>query len=185
MPRESGIRQRGIVGRRIAFADSELITKYTLPFMDATWRVAFVVLDLLGSPPRIVEATVHADGSRLRTPARTSELRRIESVPREHLDALAHYDPWWAFRGVAGIDRSWIETIFATNIARPFVQKGKTYKIHDLRFEDGLRRLEAVIAKDDVFRVMEFHPGDIDLLGLRSKPRPTQEFRNAETAKAL
>lgn len=171
---------------RIAFADSEMITKYTLPFIDATWKVPFVVLDLLGSPPRILGGPIHVDGSRLRTPVHAGDLRPIESVPADHFGVLVHYDPWWAFRGVSGVDRAWVEVIFATNIARPFAHEGKTFKIHDLRFADGMQSLEAVIAKDEVYRVAEFHPADIDLIGLRPKPRrPAQEFRETESAKAL
>src|SRR2546430_14722789 len=83
MPHETGIQQRAIVGRRITFADSELVTKYTLPFVDASWKVPFIVLDLLGGPPRILAGPLHLDGTRLRTPEPRAALRPIESVPTE------------------------------------------------------------------------------------------------------
>ena len=167
MPHETGIQQRAIVGRRITFADSELVTKYTLPFVDASWKVPFIVLDLLGGPPRILAGPLHLDGTRLRTPEPRAALRPIESVPTEDFRSLVHYDPWWAFRGVSGVDRTWIQAIFGTNIARSFHHEGKSLKIHDLRFADGMDRLEAIIAKDEFFRVNEFQAGEIDLLELR------------------
>src|SRR2546430_7379219 len=158
MPHESGIRQRAIVGRRLDLADSELLTKYTLPFVDASWKVPFVVLDLVGSPPRIFAEPIHWDGSRLHSTGSKADLRRIESVPPEDLAHLVHYDPWWVFRGVSGVDRTWIEAAFTTNIARPFMHAGERLKIHDLRFADGMERLEAILAKGDVVRAGGLSP---------------------------
>ena len=186
MPPEAGIRQRAIVGRRLALADSELVTKYTLPFVDSTWMVPFVVLDLLGSPPKILSGPLHADDTRLRTLEPRAALRPIESVPIPDIAMLVHYDPWWAFRGVSGVDRTWIQAIFATNIAHPFLHEGKKLKIHDLRFVDGMDRLEALIAKDEVFRTIEFRPGDLDLLELRRTPRTEHADQSVSPpAKAL
>jgi len=183
MPPEEGIRQRDIVGRRIVFSDGERFSKYTLPFIDANWRILLTVLDLIGSPPKVLEGAVYRDGARLRTTLREGELKGIESIPLERLALLVHFDPWWAFRGVSGVDRRWIEAIFATNIAHPFHHDGKTWKVHDLACSDGLDRLEGLVAKDDLFRAVTFHPGDIDLLGLRPKARAPP--RPAEPAKAL
>jgi hypothetical protein len=182
---EPSLGQREIVGLRMAFEDVELDTKYTLPFVDASWHVPFVVLDLLGHPPRILEAEVHADGRRLQTPASTRALRPIESVPREDFADLVHFDPWWAFRGVSGVERPWIESIFRTNVARPFHHEGRTYKIHDLKFAPGMRKLDALIAKDEVFHPREFLPGDIDLLGLRAKPAGGPAREAPPTSKSL
>ena len=186
MAHESGIRQRAIVGRRLDLADSELLTKYTLPFVDATWKVPFTVLDLLGSPPRILAGPIHWDGSRLRSPESRAALRRIENVPLETLSGLFHYDPWWAFRGVSGVDRTWVQAVFATNIARPFVHDGKKLKVHDLQFADGMQRLEAVFAKDEVFRSIEFHLGDLDVPSLRGGSHSREAERLPSTsAKSL
>ena len=185
MPHESGIRQRAIVGRRLDLADSELLTKYTLPFVDASWKVPFVVLDLVGSPPRIFAEPIHWDGSRLHSTGSKADLRRIESVPLEDLAHLVHYDPWWVFRGVSGVDRTWIEAAFTTNIARPFMHAGKRLKIHDLRFADGMDRLESILAKDDVFRPVELHRGDVDLLSFRGGMRNGVARPSSPSAKAL
>jgi hypothetical protein len=186
MPTEPGLRQRQVVGRQIAFADSELATKYTLPFVDATWEVPFVVLDLLGRPPQVLRAPIRSDGTRLHTSVPIGSLRPIESIPVSEYARLVHWDPWWAFRGVSGIDRMWIQAVFATNIAHPLRHAGKTFKIHDLRFADDMTKLEAVIAKDDLFRPSEVRSGDIDLLALRQKPHgPPEKGRTAPTAKAL
>jgi len=186
MAAESGIRQRRIVGRRIAFADSELATKYTLPFVDATWKVPFIVLDVLGRPPQVLHAPIRSDGQRLHTPAPIGSLRPIESVPVSAYAALVHWDPWWAFRGVSGVDRTWIQAVFATNIAHPFRHGPKTFKIYDLRFGDDMTELEAIIAQDELFRTSEFRAGQIDLLSLRKKAgRAPEKTRAAPTAKAL
>jgi len=186
VPIESGIRQREIVGRRIAFADSELVTKYTLPFVDATWKVLFVVLDTLGRPPAVLVGPVHLEGSRLRTTARMEDLRAIESLPVSTFSGLVHYDPWWAFRGVSGVNGSWIEAVFATNIARPFRHADRTWKIHDLVFADGIGHLESVVAKDEFFRAKTFGRPDLDLLKLRpTKGNETSAPRASPAAKAL
>jgi hypothetical protein len=183
---EARIRQRDIVGRRLLFADSELMTKYTLPFVDATWKVPFVVLDVLGRPPAILEDSIHLNGLRLRTNAPVRALRTIESMPVSAFSGFVHYDPWWAFRGVSGVNRTWVKAIFATNVARPFRHEGRTLKIHDLVFADGLRHLETVVAKDDYFRAETFGAGDLDLLALRSGTRTERpSSRESSAAKAL
>ena len=185
MPHESGIRQRAIVGRRLDLADSELLTKYTLPFVDASWKVPFVVLDLVGSPPRIFAEPINWDGSRLHSTGSKADLRRIESVPLEDLAHLVHYDPWWVFRRVSGIGRAWIEAVFATNIATPFRYGGRTHKVRDLIFSAELDRLEEIEARVGLFRSVTFHPGDVELLSLRPAPRAQSNLRTVRTAKAL
>ena len=186
MAAEPGIRQRRIAGRRIAFADSELATKYTLPFVDATWKVPFIVLDVLGRPPQVLYAPIRSDGQRLHTSAPIGSLRPIESVPVSEYAALVHWDPWWAFRGVSGVDRKWIQSVLATNIAHPFRHGRKTFKIHDLRFGDDMTELESVIAQDELFRISEFHVKEIDLLSLGGRARaPEKAQATTPTAKAL
>ncbi|HEX9340361.1 MAG TPA: hypothetical protein VF992_04220 [Thermoplasmata archaeon] len=183
--RETGIRQRGIVGRRMAFDEGEIVTKYTVPFVDSGWRVAFTVVDRIGGPPRVVDAVIRVEGDRLRASSRTADLRPIESIPADRFAALVHFDPWWAFRGVSGVDRRWIEAIFSTNIARTFVREHRTLKVHDLRFSDDLRTLDAVVTKDEAFRPIEFRAGEIDLLPLRRPTHRPQEAEALGRAKAL
>ena len=183
---EPGISQRAIVGKKIAFADSEVATKYTFPFVDATWEVPFVVIDGLGMPPRILADRIHFDGRKLLTSALVRTLRPIESIPTEHFAALVHFDPYWAFRGVSGVSRTWQMAIFATNIAHPFRHSGKAFKIHDLRFSDGMERLEALVAKDDLFHVREFRAGELDLSALRrGRPGEPRKDSPLPRAKAL
>ncbi len=98
---------------------------------------------------------------------------------------LVHFDPWWAFRGVSGVERRWIEAIFSTNIARTFVRDHRTLKVHDLRFSEDLRTLEALDAKDDAFRPVEFHAKEIDLRSLRRTPRESPGSKSVRSAKAL
>lgn len=185
MAPEAPIRQREVVGQRIAFSDGERSTKYTLPFVDASWTVAFIVFDLIGSAPKVLRATVHAGQGRLQTPVPAEELKAVESVPLERFASLVHFDPWWAFRGVSGVHRDWIEAIFATNIARSFRHQGKAAKVHDLLFSDGFVHLEGLLAKDDLFRGIMLRHGEIDLLSLKRKQPERPHAEAATAAKAL
>src|SRR2546422_11610102 len=97
MPDETGIQQRAIVGRRLSVADSELVTKYTLPFVDTAWKVPFIVLDLLGGPPRILAGPLDLDGTRLGAPETRGALRPIESRSTRDVAAFGHYEPWRVF----------------------------------------------------------------------------------------
>lgn len=183
---EAGIRQRDLVGKKIAFADSEVDTKYTLPFVNAAWGVPFVLVDRLGSPPGIAAVRLDFDGRRMHTPVSVHKLHSIESMPVASFASLVHFDPWWALRGVGGVDQAWLSAIHATNIARPFHRQGKAFKLHDLRFAHGMDRLEAVVAKDELFRVTEFHAGEIDLLALRAMRKDgSSPAGAAPAAKAL
>jgi hypothetical protein len=183
---ETGIRQRDLVGKRIAFADSDVETKYTLPFIGATWGVPFVVFDRLGGPPGIAAVGFEFDGRRMHTSASVSALRPIESMPVDSFASLVHFDPWWALRGVGGVDQNWLSAIYPTNIARPFRHAGTAFKIHDLRFAHGMDRLEAIIAKDERFHKTEFHIGELNLLALRPTPKAVTSSPVAgPSAKAL
>lgn len=178
--------QRDLVGRRLLLADGNIETKYTLPFVDRMWRVPFVVFDRLGAPPRILRAKVRSEGRSLHTSATVRDLHPIETIPISDLASLVHFDPWWAFRGISGVDRSYITAIFPTNIARPFQREGRTFKIHDLWFVDGMEKLEAIIAKDEGFRERTFGPKDLDLFDLRrSPPSPRIHADSTRSAKAL
>ena len=139
----------------------------------------------IGGPPRVFEAAIRFDGNRLHVPSRVADLRPVESIAADRFAELVHFDPWWAFRGLSGVDRRWIETIFSTNIARTFVQEHRTLKVHDLRFSDDLRTLEALLAKDDAFRTVEFHANEIDLRSLRRAPHRSREAEAIGGAKAL
>ena len=174
-----------VVSHRMALDDAELITKYTLRFVDPEWRVAFTVVDRIGGPPWVVDAAIRFEGNRLRASTRAADLRAVESIPVDRFADLVHFDPWWAFRGVSGVDRRWIEAIFSTNIARTFVRHHRTLKVHDLRFSDDLRTLEALIAKDDAFRPVEFHAKEIDLRSLRRSSHTRQEAEAVGSAKPL
>ena len=89
------------------------------------------------------------------------------------------------FRRVTGVDRRWIEAVFATNIAAPFRQGGRTHKVRDLIFSAELDRLQEIEAKAGLFRAVTFHPGDVELLTLRPAPPARSNPRSARTAKAL
>jgi len=158
---------------------------YLFPFVDRRWRVPFVVVDLSIGAPLVLDGPFRVDQFRFRTALRTNDLRRIESIPLEELKQLVHYDPWWVFRRVSGVDRGWIEAVFATNIAAPFRHRGRTHKIRDLVFSTELDRLEEIEARAGVFQAVTFRPGDVELLSLRPAPRSRSNLRRARTAKAL
>jgi len=165
------ILQRNLVGLRLRMADDELVTKYTFPFVDAEWKVSFVVVDLLGRGPRVLRGSIRRESGLLVTENRDADLAAVESVPEGAFEKLVHYDPWWDFRGVSGVRREWIRAVLATNIARPFERNGRIHKVHDLEMSDGMEVLDAVIVKDDRFAKVRFQKGDIDLLSLRPADR--------------
>ena len=182
---DTGIRQRGLVDRRIAFSDTERAVSYVFPFVDRRWRVPFIVVALSMGAPLVLDGPFRLDQFRFRTALRTSDLRRIESVSLEDLEGLVHYDPWWVFRRVSGVDHAWIEAVFATNIGAPFRHGGRTHKIRDLVFSVELDRLEAIEARAGLFQTVTFRPGDVELLRMRPAPRAQANRRTGRAAKAL
>jgi len=169
MRTDGGVRQRGLVDRRIAFADTERVADYVFPFIDRRWRVTFLVADLGIGLPMVLDGPFRTDRFRLRTVLPISALRRIESVPLAELNQLVHYDPWWVFRNVSAVDRAWVQAVFSTNLAVPFRRGGRKHTIRDLVFSTDLNYLEAIEAKVGLFHTVTFRPGEIDLLALRRK----------------
>src|SRR2546422_5571508 len=176
MQADAGVRQRGLLDRRIAFADTERAANYVFPFIDRRWRVPFIVVDLSMGPPCVLGGPVRGGQYRFRTPLGTSDLRRIESVPLDELAKLVHYDPWWMFRRVSGVDQAWIEAVFATNIATPFRHGGITHRVRDLVFSANLDRLEAGCGERGAVPPGALPPGGIEVAALRSAPSAPPEF---------
>jgi len=182
---EGRVRQRGLLDRRFVFSDAERDVSYVFPFVDRRWRVPFVIMDLSVGAPLVLDGPFRVDQFRFRTALRSNDLRRVESIPIEELGQLVHYDPWWVFRRVTGVNRRWIEAVFATNIAAPFRQGGRMHKVRDLIFSAELDRLEEIEARAGLFRAVTFHPGDVELLSLRPAPTAQSNLRTVRTAKAL
>ncbi|HYT16808.1 MAG TPA: hypothetical protein VEO18_01005 [Thermoplasmata archaeon] len=132
-----------------------------------------------------MDAAIRFEGDRLHASSRVADLRAVESISVDRFAGLVHFDPWWAFRGVSGVDRRWIEAIFSTNIARTFIHEHRNLKVHDLRFSDDLRTLEALLAKDEAFRTVEFRAREIDLRSIRRAPHRSREAEAVGGAKAL
>ncbi len=163
--------QRRLVGLRLRMADAEIVTKYVFPFVDSTWSIVFTVVDGMAVAPRVLRGSPELRSGVLIATEPSSALEPLTTVPVKDFEAVVHFDPWWAFRGVAGVDRERIDAVLATNIAGTFNHEGATYKLHDLGFDPALKSLDAVIAKDPVFRTVSFRKGDIDLLSLRKPVR--------------
>lgn len=159
--------QRHLVGLRLHMADAEVVTKYVFPFIGEDWRVPFAVVDAMTYGPRILRGPLELRSGALFTQEPTSRLETIPSMPLEVFERLVHFDPWWAFKGVSGVDRDHVKAILASNIAGTFNHEGTTYKLHDLEFTPALDAVEALVAKDPVFHTVSFHRSDIDLLRLR------------------
>jgi hypothetical protein len=182
---DGGVRQRGLVDRRIVFADSERTAGYVFPFIDRRWRVPFLVVDLAIGPPMVLDGPFRVDQFRFRTALRIRDLRRIESVSLEDLEQLVHYDPWWVFRRASGVSRAWVDAVLATNIAAPFRHGGRKHTVRDLLFSTELDRLEGIEVRSGLFRAVTFRPGDIDLRTLRPARSGPSNRRTARAAKAL
>src|SRR3989442_13585666 len=75
---EGGVRQRGLVDRRIVFSDEELAVSYVFPFVDRRWRVPFVVVALSMGAPLVLDGPIQVDPFRFRTSLRTNVHQRIE-----------------------------------------------------------------------------------------------------------
>ena len=163
--------QRHLVGLRLRMADAELVTKYVFPFVDGTWSAAFTIVDAMAIGPRLFRGSLELVSGALVAKEAVSALEPLASVPVKEFEPVVHFDPWWVFRGIGGVDRERIDAILATNLAGTFNHEGTTYKVHDLEFDPSLRSLEAVVAKDPVFRPITFRKGDLDLLSLRKPVR--------------
>ncbi len=163
--------QRHLVGLRLQMADAELVTKYVFPFVDTDWKVPFVVVDAMTVGPRILHGDLELRSGGLHTKAPESQLEPITSVPVERFADVVHFDPWWAFRGIGGVPREWIDAVLASNLAGSFSHEGTNYKVHDFVFAASFGSLDALVAKDPVFETVSFVHGDLELLPLRPPPR--------------
>jgi len=159
--------QRHLAGLRLHMADAEVLTKYVFPFVDAAWSVPFTVVDAMTYGPRLFRGTLELRSGALYSNEPVSKLEPISAMPVERFEAVVHFDPWWAFRGIGGVGREWVDAILASNIAGTFNHEGTTYKLHDLTFDPALKALDAIAAKDPVFRNASFRKGDVELLLLR------------------
>lgn len=163
--------QRHLVGRRIRMADAEVLTKYVFPFVDAAWSVPFYMIDAMTYGPRVYRGTLEIRSGNLHTSDPTSKLESVTVIPTARFEEVVHFDPWWVFRGIAGVDRAWVDAVLGSNIAGTFNHEGTTYKLHDLEFDPSLRTLNGLVAKDPVFRDRTFRKGDLGLLELRKPVR--------------
>jgi len=159
--------QRHLAGLRLHMADGEVLTKYVFPFVDASWSVPFFVVDAMTYGPRLFRGSLELRSGALYATEPVAQLEPITTLPVSRLEEVVHFDPWWAFRGIGGIDRAWVDAVLASNIAGTFNHEGSVYKVHDLEFDAGLKILDGVVAKDPVFRPVTFRKGDLSLLGLR------------------
>src|SRR5437773_6822093 len=131
---ELAVHQRGLVDRKILFADSEVEARYILPFVDRRWKIPFAVLDLREGRPLVFDGPFRLDRFRFRTVSRTDELRPIESVSPAELRELAQFVPWCSFRRSTRVQRPWVEAVFASNIARPSRLCGRAVAVSGLAF---------------------------------------------------
>ncbi len=156
--------QRWLVNRKVRTADGEILTKYVFPFWNREWKVVFVLLDRFGAPPELLRAPVHLGPmAELTTHAKSSDANPLASVDPATFREVFHYDPWRVFRGIGGVPQELKDAVLLTNIVHPF-RAGKTqYKVHDVEFEASGDRVKAIVAKDSLFKVRRFAPGEIDL----------------------
>ncbi len=155
------------MGLRLHLGDQEVVTKYVFPFVDDAWAVAFHVVDVMTLGLRMFHGSLELRGGALQATDPTAQLERIESTPLERFEQVVHFDPWWTFRGGTGVERDWVKAILASNISGTFNHEGTSYKVHDLVFTPALDAVDAIVAKDPVFRTVSFHRSDLELLLLR------------------
>ncbi len=156
--------QRCLVNRRVRTSDGEVLTKYVFPFWDREWKVVLTLLDRFGAPPEILRASIHL-GARdeLATHAKSSDATPLAAVEPAIFREVFHYDPWRVFRGIGGLPQELMDAVLLTNIVHPF-QAGKTlFKVHDVEFEPMGEKVKAIVAKDSLFKVRRFAPGELNL----------------------
>lgn len=163
--------QRRFAGRRLQMADAEVHTKYVFPFVNDAWSVSFFVIDAMSYGPRVFRGDLEVRPDGLHTSQPSAKLEKVSSIPTSTYGELVHFDPWWVFRGVSGLEREWIDAVLASNIAGTFNHEGTAFKLHDLSFDSHVKSLEGIVAKDPMFRTTTFGKGDLGLLQLRKPPR--------------
>ncbi len=163
--------QRRLVGLRLHVGSAEYVTKYVFPFVEDSWAVPFYVVDAMTLGPRILRGRLELRSGALHTLDADARLEPLTALPTARFSEVVHFDPWWAFKGIAGLERAWVEAVLASNVATTFNHEGFTYKIHDFAFDTSLQTLDTLVAKDPVFRTVSFRKGDLSLLGLRKPPR--------------
>src|SRR5438876_10344043 len=94
---ELAVHQRGLVDRKILFADSEVEARYILPFVDRRWKIPFAVLGLREGRPLVFDGPFRLDRFRFRTVSRTDALRPIESVSLVVRQDVALFATWMVF----------------------------------------------------------------------------------------
>lgn len=170
MAHEAGVRQRHLTGLRFRTGDGEHLTKYVFPFVNDAWTVPFYIVDAMTLGPRIFRGDLMLQDGALRAKDPKARLEPLATLSTSDFDEVVHFDPWWVFKGIAGIDREHVTAVLASNVAGTFEHEGSTYKVHDFAFDETLRSLLTLEAKDPVFRTKAFHRGDLAILALR-KPR--------------
>jgi hypothetical protein len=182
---EGATTQLRLVDLPLHLPDQRLHVDHAFPFVDRHWRIAFHLLDLYLAGPRVLRDPLEFRPGGLFCRSDSRALLFLGAVPREELAGLVHFDPWWVFRNPtfavpspyapfagAGLpDPGWIEAVKATNIAVRFAHEGRRYAVHDLEFDPGLRRMDALVARGPLGRRVAFHYGEIDLMELR-RPAP-------------
>lgn len=183
--------QLRLVDLRVHFQDRSSPANHVFPFVDARWRVAFVLLELYSVGLRILWDGLEARPDGLHARASMGDSQLVGAVPLADLAGLVHFDPWWVFKSgpyVAqerlaeyarmtgrsvppGPDPEWIEAVKASNIAVRFSHEGRWYTVEDVAFDAGLRHLEEVRTRDRWGRPRTFRYGEIELLRLR-RPVP-------------
>ena len=154
--------QRSLVNRRVRLTDGDVLTKYVFPFWDREWNVALTLLDRFGSPPSILHLPASVEQDHVRIPARLRDQEPVERWKPEQLRHLFHYDPWWVFRGIGGVPDSVKRAVHPTNISKPFTLHKHHWKVHDVAFDPG-GRVNAIVAKNEVFLRRDFTAADLDL----------------------
>ena len=96
--------QRHLVGRRLRMADAEIHTKYVFPFVEEGWSVAFYLIDAGVHGPRLFRGSLEARLEGLQTPDPSSKLEPLTALPPSRFDEVVHFDPWWAFKGIGGVE---------------------------------------------------------------------------------
>ncbi len=166
MKEEFLVGQRQLVGLTVRRTDGSWYAKYVFPFFDTRWKVHFLLVDVMGEPPRMWQAPATLEGREIRIAAKAGDVPLFGSVSPDRLRGLLHLDPWWALKGGPRIPDELRATAVATNIASRVHALDVPRRVRDVVFDTAFERVLAVDTEDERFRRKSFQEGELDVAKL-------------------
>lgn len=157
------VSQRELAGVTLRLKDGAWYAKYVFPFFDPSWKVRFLLLDVLGGVPRMTSGIASMEGRELRVAADRGQIPRFDAMEPVRLEGLLHFDPWWALKGGATLPDDLRRTALATNVADRSVALNGSWRVQDVAFDAEFSFVVSVHVQDARFHKRRFGQGELDL----------------------